>query len=128
MEVTWDEKLILTAIRVFARFPRPLAYVSGLSVNSVDGGYVEFSKGHSSCKIHVQLYPDFAISLSRQRTWRYMFRQFPPSINLVKEKNKYPEFSNLPEKFQNEDELFTILNGYKLFIEKHYLKDGEISF
>lgn len=120
MEITWDEKLVLATIRVFQDNVRPMAYVRGLSRNTVDGGYVEFRTGYSrrDFKIHVQLFPVFVISLTKEPRLRDIFKKPSPQINLMEEKNKYPEFSHLPEKYANEDELLNILNEYKLLIKK----------
>lgn len=125
MEVSWKEKVVLTAVRVFSMLPT--AWVNYLSIESRDGGLVEFNTV-GDCKINVQLYPSFTISLVKKPAIKYIFRRFPPSINLMQEKHKYPSFSDLPEKYNNEDDLLNILEGYKKFIETHYTVKGEITF
>jgi len=146
LEITNSEKRILTALRVLKPFfYKKLYRLSDIDYDCRDGDYLVFTTGRNGKTFFISLFPIFGIYIYKKLN-HYMSTRKQP-LNLLKEKEKYEDFKDLPGTYRsseelqreieehmisgknmnkfyfsiNNDELKQVLMGYTQFIEKHFL-------
>jgi len=111
----WYEKNLVVALRELESFMRLHAYyISGLETNGRDGEYIIFTSARSKKKIVFILTPGFDIVI---KTTEGGLLSKEIEVSLIKEREIYPEYSQLPVNFKNENDLSNILKKYKPLLE-----------
>lgn len=117
MELTWHESYLILILRITVPFFRKRGFgICSLEYAHVDGDYIVYSSEIRRLKIRLIYNPQFDVLVEQRRPMGQS-----RVISLVKEKNKYTEYRDLPENVRTVTELESAIMGYLEFLNEYYL-------
>ncbi|MDD2192471.1 MAG: hypothetical protein ACK5MH_06010 [Bacteroidales bacterium] len=113
MELTWSERYLIIALRILKPLFGKYGYtLREMQYGSRDGDYLIFEEWYGDgVSIKIVYNPGFDIIISKKKLFR------TKEYSLIKLKNNYPSYSNLPDNYHGEDGLKEILEGYRDFLK-----------